>query len=61
MQEIVDFEQSRQNVEEGFQYKATCFFWVGSNHSPGLDREQWKDAFPQLAFLGMHDQNFARG
>jgi len=27
--------------KEGFQYKATCFFWVGSNHSPGLDRERW--------------------
>ena len=41
LQEIVNFEQSQQNVEGRFPIQATCFFWVGPNHSPGLDREHW--------------------
>ena len=49
MQEIVDFEQSRQNAEGRFPIQSDMFFWVGSNHSPGLDREHWRRKANTLA------------
>ena len=41
MQEIVDFEQSCQNVEGRFPRQSDMFL-LSRIHSPGLDREHWR-------------------